>query len=224
VANSKSAGEALAVVTYPAPHGVEAETLHEGDVASFGRGAECLVRFGYAPQPDQDVPRIAGQFIVMNKRVFIESSARIGHRALEVRASHRTVQIPIGEGYSPRDSKFDVLVRGTTAPWKLTVTIRTQPDMVSRPEASDPPTYHYTLGLTDLQRAVLEAYSEPLKLGRLEPATHREVAANLNYHPNTVREALYEIWTLMFEQGVPMPDLSDKRVAVVETARIHGLS
>jgi hypothetical protein len=223
VATSKSAAEALAVVSYPAPHGIEALTLREGDVVSFGRGVECRVRFGYAPQPDQDVPRVAGQFIVMNDRVFIKSSAMIGHRALEVHASDRTVHIPIGEGYSPRDTKFDVVVRGTTAPWQLNVTVRTRSDMRGRPDASDPPTSHYTLGLTDLQRAVLEAYSEPLERGKSGPATHRDVATKLNYHPNTVREALYEIWTLMFEQGVPMPDISDKRIAVVVAAKVHGL-
>lgn len=220
---ARDVADALAVVTYPAPHGLEAKTLYEGEVASFGRGGECAVRFGYAPQPDQDVPRVAGQFLVMNSRVFIESSPTIGHRALEVKASDRTVQIPVGEGYSPRDSQFDVLVRGTTAPWKLTVTIRDQPDMLGRPDASDPPTSHYSLALTELQRAVLAAYSDPLKRGRAEPATHRDVASKLSYHPNTVREALYEIWTKMFAQGVPMPDISDKRVAVVEAARVHGL-
>jgi hypothetical protein len=49
------------------------------------------------------------------------------------------------------------------------------------------------------------------------------VAAALNYHPNTVREVLYEIWALMFAEQIPMPDVSDKRVAVVEAARVHGM-
>jgi hypothetical protein len=169
------------------------------------------------------VPKVAGQLIVIDGRVFIESSPTIGHRALEVQAANRSVQIPIGEGYSPRDAKYDVVVRGTTVPWKLTVTIREQPDMLGRSDASDPPTFHYSLALTDLQRAVLDAYSEPLRQGRAEPATHRDVAFVLNYHPNTVREALYEIWTLMFAQGVPMPDISDKRAAVVEAARVYGV-
>jgi hypothetical protein len=223
VAKGGSTQEALAVVTYPAPHGIEAETLSEGDVVDFGRGAECPIRFGYAPQPDQDVPRIAGQFIVMNNRVFIESSAKIGHRALEVRTANRSVQIAIGEGYSPRDPKFEVLVRGAAAPWKLGVTVRSEAVLRASSDATDPPTAHYTLNLTHLQLAVLETYCEPLRRGRIEPATHKEVASVLSYHPNTVREALYEIWTQMFEQGVPMPDISDKRMAVVEAARVHGI-
>ena len=224
VADSGKSQNVLAVITYPAPHGIEAETLCGGDIVAFGRGADCRVRFGYAPQPDKDVPRVAGHFVVMNNRVFIESSATVGHRALEVRTSDRTVQIPIGEGYSPRDMRFDVMVRGQTAPWKLGVTVRL-PSKVSRDlEAADPPTAHYTLELSEFQRAVLDAYFfQPIRQGRVEPATHREAAGDLNYHPNTVREALYEIWTLMFEQGVPMPDISDKRVAVIEAARIHGM-
>jgi hypothetical protein len=95
--------------------------------------------------------------------------------------------------------------------------------MRDRTDTTDPPTSHYALDLTDLQRTVLDTYFQPLRQGRIEPATHREVAVKLSYHPNTVREALYEIWTLMFQQGVPMPDISDKRVAVVEAARVHGI-
>ena len=135
----------FAVVTFPAPHGTEARTLSLGDVVAFGRGSECGIRFGYAPRPDHDVPRIAGHFLIMNARLFIESSSTIGHRALEVRTSNRTVQIPIGEGYSPRDTRFDVLIRGAAAPWKLGVTVRAQTDMQGRADTTDPPTTNYSL-------------------------------------------------------------------------------
>ena len=219
----RDSNDGLAVVNYPAPHGMEAEVLYPGDVVQFGRGVECAIRFGYAPQPDQDVPRVAGELIVVNNRVFIESPQQLGHRALEIQAGGHSIQIPVGEGYSPREPKFDILVRGTTAPWKLSVTVRTQTNLRVSTNSSDPPTSHYSLVLTDLQRSVLAAYAEPLKQGRSEPATHREVADRLHYHPNTVREAIYEIWTMMFEQGVPMPDVTEKRAAVVEAARIHGL-
>jgi hypothetical protein len=214
---------ALAVVTYHAPHGMDARTLRQGDVVAFGRGAECDVRFGYAPRTDRSVPRVAGHIVVMNGRVFVESSPTVGHRAIEVRSPGRTVQIPIGEGYSPRERKFEVVVRGSPEPWPLAVTVRSDAVLQGRSDDTDPPTATYSLGLTELQQAVLGAYFEPIRNGKLEPATHRTVAARLNYHPNTVREALYGIWTAMFEQGVPMPDISDKRIAVVEAARIHGL-
>jgi hypothetical protein len=74
-----------------------------------------------------------------------------------------------------------------------------------------------------MQRRVVAAYMEPLRHGRLEPATHREVAAALSYHPNSAREALYEVWARMFAAGIPMPDVAEKRVAVVEAVRLHRL-
>jgi hypothetical protein len=213
-----------AMVTYQSPHGLDAITLHDGDVASFGRGSECQVRFAFAPQPDEGVPRLAGRLLVMSERVFIESLGQVGHRALEVRTGvGSSVQIPIGEGFSPKENKFDVLVRGHSNTWKLGITVRPSVNSSSVLGQSDPPTRRYELPLSDFQFAVLRAYYEPIANGRIEPATHKDVAAALNYHPNTVREALYEIWALMFEQGVPMPDVTDKRIAVVEAARIHGL-
>jgi hypothetical protein len=79
------------------------------------------------------------------------------------------------------------------------------------------------LDLNEREFAVLTAYCEPPNRSRSEPATHKEVAAALNYHPNTVREILYEIWAQMLELQIPMPDVSDKRIAVVEATRLHGL-
>lgn len=213
-----------AVVTYHAPHGMESLVLKDGDSAEFGRGVDCQIRFGYAPQPDQGVPRLAGRLLVMNHRVFVESCGQIGHRAIEIKTpSGTTSQIAHGEGFSPRENRFDVLVVGETELWRLAVNVRPWTEASGNVVGMDPPTKHYELALSDLQRSVLEAYFEPIRRGRLEPATHKEVAAALNYHPNTVREALYEIWALMFEQDMPMPDVSDKRIAVVEAARVHGL-
>lgn len=213
-----------AVVNYQAPHGIESLVLDDGDMAAFGRGIDCQIRFGYAPQPDQGVPRLAGRLIVMNGRLFIENAGQAGHKALEVKsASGACAHIAVGEGYSPRESRFDVFVNGETERWKLGVTVRKQTVTEVSAAGCDPPTKHYELTLTGLQQAVLKAYFEPIARGRLEPATHKEVATNLNYHPNTVREALYEVWALMFAQGIPMPDVFDKRIAVVEAARVHGL-
>lgn len=212
-----------AVVTFPAPHGVDAVTLSDGGMVAFGRSADCQARFGYAPVPDEDVPRVAGRLLAAGERVFVESAAQPGHRALEVRNPQgAVVQIPHGEGFSPREGRFDVLVRGKSQLWRLGVTVR-QPHERSRFGPTDPPTNRFDLGLSDLQHRVLATYSEPLASGRMEPATHKEVASALNYHPNTVREILYEIWALMFAHEVPMPDVSDKRIAVVEAARVHGL-
>jgi hypothetical protein len=217
VAQDVSRLDERVAVSYLAPHGIEALTLCDGEVAAFGRGTECKVRFGYAPQPDQDLPRVAGYLIVSHERVFIESSDTVGHRALEVRTGSGTsMQIPIDEG-------FDILVRGASRPWKLGVTVKRSSRAAGSGPNTDPPTSHFLLALTEVQRAVVEAYLDPMRRGRLEPATHKEVATRLDRHPNTVRETLYEVWTLLFELDIPMPDTSDKRIAIVEAVRIHGL-
>jgi hypothetical protein len=162
--------------------------------------------------------------LAVNQRIFVESSSQPGHRALTIRTAAGTVmQLAVGEGHSPREQQFDVIVHGDSSPWKLGVTVRAPIREDALNSAADLPTRHHELALTELQRAVLRAYSEPMTQGRPEPATHREVAAALSYHPNTVREILYEIWALMFAQQIPMPDVSDKRVAVVEAARSHGM-
>jgi hypothetical protein len=225
VAESKTPGTGVerAVVTFPAPHGTDAITLCDGDSASFGRGLECRIRFGYAPVPDEGVPRIAGTLLAVNHRVFIESATQPGHRALELRGPAGTTQIAAGEGFSPRDNQFDLLIRGEDSVWKLGVTVRETVESLVASHSDDPPTKRFSLDLTETQYAVLSAYCEPPSRGRSEPATHKEVAAALSYHPNTVREILYEIWARMFAQQVPMPDVSDKRVAVVEATRVHGL-
>jgi len=216
-------GRAAAVVNFPAPHGMEAVTLFPGETVPFGRGAECRLRFGYAPQPDRDVPRLAGRLVVSADRVFVENTGSPGHRAIEVRSAHRSVQIAVGEGHSPREGRFDVVIPGSIQSWSLAVTLRPPAVASQGPSGDDPPTRRFALHLTGTEQKVLTAYCAPLNEGRLEPATHREVATALNYHPNTVRECLYEIWAKMFELGIPMPEISDKRNAVVEATRIHGL-
>jgi hypothetical protein len=212
-----------AVVTYPAPHGTDAITLRDGESAVFGRGAECQIRFGYAPFPDEGVPRVAGSLLAVNRRIFIESATQPGHRALELRSSAGVMQIAAGEGFSPREGHFELFVRGEKSVWKLGITVRESEVSAAVDRSADPPTKRFSLDLTESQYAVLKAYCEPPNRGRSEPATHKEVGAALNYHPNTVREILYEIWARMFAQQVPMPDVSDKRVAVVEATRVHGL-
>ncbi len=220
---TKLSGAERAVVTYLAPHGTDVTTLLDGESARFGRGAECEIRFAYAPVPDEGVPRVAGSLLATNRRVFVESNDQPGHRTLEVRGPSGSTQIPAGEGFSPRDTHFDLMVRGEHSAWRLGVRVRPNIEQVNLEGSADPPTKRLSLELSEKQWAVLEAYCEPPSRGRSEPATHKEVAAALNYHPNTVREILYEIWALMFELQVPMPDVSDKRIAVVEAARLHGL-
>ncbi len=209
-------------MTYAAPHGTDVHVLQDGEVVDFGRDGSCAVRFAYAPVADQGVARVAGRLLVAGGRVFVESRGAQGHRALEVRADGSpVVQLGHGEGFSPRSSSFEVLVHGDRA-WRLQVDVR-HAAHEGADDSNDPPTNRLTLELTPAQRRVLEAYSAPVLRGRLEPATHNEVAGTLDLHANTVREALYEVYARMFTAGIPMPDVTDKRVAVVEAARLHGL-
>jgi hypothetical protein len=220
---AKSGATERAVVTYPAPHGTDVTTLHDGESARFGRGMECEIRFGYAPVSDEGVPRVAGTLLAANRRIFVESANQPGRRTIEIRSVSGTDQLPAGEGFSPRDSHFDLFVRGENSAWKLAVRFRTNSESAAAERSADPPTKRLSLELSEKQYAVLAAYCEPPNRGQSEPATHKEAAAALNYHPNTVREILYEIWALMIELQVPMPDVTDKRIAVVEAARLHGL-
>src|SRR3954467_4010282 len=162
-------GVERAVVTFPAPHGIEALTLRDGDVVQFGRASECPVRFGYAPTPDQGVPRVAGCLLAVNQRIFVESSSQPGHRALTIRTAGGTVmQLAVGEGHSPRDSQFDVIVHGEDSPWKLGVTVRGPSAAESVRIGGDLPTRRHELVLTDQQQAVLAAYFAPITKGRVE--------------------------------------------------------
>ena len=209
-------------MTYPAPHGADVATLRDGESARFGRGAECEIRFGYAPIPDQGVPRVAGNLPRDKSTGLRRKRGPTWASHAQIRGPSGTTQIPAGEGFSPRDSHFDLFVRGENSAWKLAVRIRTSNQPAAAESSTDPPTKRLSLELTEKQHAVLAAIQPPNR-GRSEPATHKEVAAALNSDPNTVRESLYEIWALMFELQVPMPDVSDKRIAVVGAARLHGL-
>jgi hypothetical protein len=210
-------------VTFPAPHGTESLVLHDGDVAHFGRGGDCGVRFGYAPIADVGVPRVAGRFVVAAERVFVESVDVTGRRSLEIIAAGRPpVLLGIGDGFAPSENEFRVTVHGEQRAWVLSVVVRREVSDANR-SGWEPPTRSFELRLTETQQRVVAAYVEPLRNGRMEPATHREVATALSYHPNSAREALYEVWARMFAAGIPMPDVSDKRVAVVEAVRLHRL-
>jgi hypothetical protein len=212
-----------AAVTFPAPHGTDSCVLSDGDVTAFGRGANCRVRFAYAPIADVGVPRVAGRFVVAGERVFVESADGSGRRSLEISIPGRPpVLLGVGDGFTPLESEFRVTVHGEQRAWALCVAVRRDATGAG-PTGWEPPTRSFDLHLTDTHRRVIAAYMEPLRNGRIEPATHREAAATLSYHPNSAREALYEVWARMFAAGIPMPDVSEKRVAVVEAVRLHRL-
>lgn len=219
-------GETVAGVRFEGPQGIESEVLCEGDVASFGRAASCRVRFAFAPIADLGVSREAGRFVIAAGRVFVEASAADGRRAIEVSAPGRPpVLVGPGDAFCPAEQEFKVVVHGETRTWPLEVTTRSETSSAARHAGTrlDDPTIRSEIVFTEAQRRVLEAYLAPIRRGRIEPATHREVADALGCHPNSAREALYAVWAALFAAAVPMPDVADKRVAVAEAIRAHRL-
>lgn len=215
-------GTPRAAVTFEAPHGPESMILHDGEIAEFGRARECAIRFGYAPVADPGVPRVAGRLITAGGRVVVEGIDAPGRSALEICADGRPpMMVAAGDAFAPAETSFRVTVHGQARTWRLEIVVR--PQVLTARDSDDSPTRTHELRLTAAQRRIIETYLEPLRRGRLEPATHREVAEALGCHQNSAREVLYSVWSSLFAAGVPMPDVADKRVAVVEAIRLHRL-
>jgi hypothetical protein len=213
----------LAAVTFEAPHGVDSVVLGGSDVVEFGRGGSCRIRFAYAPLVDAGVPRVAGRLVAAAGRLFVEAPEGAGRSALEVVVEGRPpVLVGAGDAFGPSENEFRIRVHGEQRTWPLDVVVR-PPSARASASGTDVPTRRHELTLTDAQRRVIDAYLEPMRRGRLEPATHREVAEVLNCHQNSAREVLYSVWGALFGAGVPMPDVADKRVAVAEAIRLHRL-
>jgi hypothetical protein len=226
--------QTTATVTFSMPHDdVGCLHLGDGDIVEFGRAATCGIRLAFAPAADMAVPRIAGRLVTAGGRVFVEVADAPKRPSVQIHMEGRpVVSVGVGDAFSPAEDQFRVVIQGSQQMWPLDVRVhrRTgdtpeaghdQSEAAEDPEV--PATHTYDVPFTDLQERVLHAYLEPLTRGRLEPATHREVAAALSYHPNRVREVLYDIWALLFHTGVPLPDIGEKRVAVVEAVRLHRL-
>ena len=219
-------GGTIAGVCFEGPQGMESEVLREGDTAAFGRAASCRVRFAFAPVAALGVSREAGRFVVAAGRVFVEASAVDGHRAIEVFAPGRPpVLVAPGDAFCPAEQEFRVVVHGEMRTWPLEITTRSEtgPTIGHAASRLDDPTTRTEIVFTEAQRRVLEAYLAPIRRGRIEPATHREVADVLGCHPNSAREVLYAVWAKLFAAAIPMPDVADKRVAVAEAIRAHRL-
>jgi hypothetical protein len=221
--DSAPGGDAIAAVIYPAPHGTDGVliTPASGPFVAFGRGGDCAIRFGYAPHPDTRLPRRAGAFLIAGTRVAVENTSTTTPASLQVRAPGQPpVEVSPGEVYAPSALEYDVIVRGERD-W--TQTVRVRPFTSLPPSHGDPTTQDWDLNLSDQEHRVLAAYLTPLQAGRLEPATHTEVAAALHYSTNKVRSDLYSIWAKMIAGGVPVPDYHDKRMAVTTAAVKNGI-
>jgi hypothetical protein len=222
--SSKPAPRALAAVVYEAPHGTDGVLITDamGPTVPFGRGGDCPIRFGYAPRIDARLPRRAGALLAAAGRVAVESSPAPGHAPLQIRAPGRPpVEIAQGEVYAPASPEFELVVRGERE-WLLTVRGRRTGEPSTGAGSEDPTTDRWGPDLTDHERRVLASYLAPLRAGLLEPATHAEVAATLHFSANKVRGDLYGIWAKMIAHGLPVPDYSDKRMAVTRAAMSNG--
>jgi hypothetical protein len=224
---SLPAGDPVAAVVFDAPTGPDGFliTTAMAPRVAFGRGGQCAIRFGYAPEPDLRLSRHAGSFILAGERLLVESAPQDGQAPLEITVPGRPpLALPPGEIYGPDAVEFHVVTRGDRD-WALHVRVRSSRAFLPADTdmLDDPPTVRMTVRLTDHDRQVLGAYSAPLRAGRLEPSTHAEVAKQLSYSTNKVRGDLYRIWQEMVASGLAVPDYTDKRVAVARAAIDHRL-
>jgi len=214
-------GPARAAVVFDAPHGAEAVELWDGDVVAFGRAALCPIRFAFAPTADLFVHGVAGRFAVLGGRVHVAAEA--GAKPLEIEpANGPLVLVAVDEAHSCRARNFTVVVPGRPDPWLLSVSVRTD-EVVSRLAGPDPQTAKLELELGELDWQVLRSYAAPLLNSGVGIATNKQVATELNYHPNTVRKRMYDLWKRMHGAGAVMPTTKDKVEAAVLGARLHGL-
>lgn len=214
-------GPARAAVVFDAPHGPEAIELWDGQVAEFGRLDSCPIRFAYAPTADLFVHGVAGRFLVLGGRVTIEAGASA--KAIEIEpSSGPQVLVAVDEAHSCRARTFTVVVSGKPDPWLLRVSVRTE-EVVRRLAGPAPLTVKPDLEMGELDWLVLRTYAAPLLSGGAAIATSAQVADQLHYHLNTVRNRMYDLWRRMHSAGVVMPPTRDKVEAAVHGARLHGL-
>jgi hypothetical protein len=223
--SSADGGEAvLAAVVFEGPHGTDGLLITSamGPAVPFGRGGHCPIRFGHGPDHDARLARQAGTLVVAGERLAVESSPLPDHLPVQVVLAGRPpVELSQGELYAPAATEFDVVVRGERV-WSITVrnALRGQPSV---PASDEPLTQRPEFSLSGHERQVLNAYVGPLREGRLEPATHAEVAEMLSYSVSKVRSDLYGIWAKMVAGGLPVPAYADKRVAVARAALANGV-
>ena len=193
----------------------------ESSPVLFGRGGECRIRFGHLPVADPELTRIAGCFSVIpgRGRVTVECGGSSKARAIEIEEEGKpTFRLAVGAVYGPTSDTFTVLVAASRK-WPLIVSTRSAPSLVAGGEPSGP----LSIRITGRQSEVLRSFVRPLERGRNEPATHRKVAQEMNFSPATIHNDLSAIYAEMFRVGVPLLEVSDKRVAVSEAYLIHRI-
>ncbi len=210
------------MVTFPAPHGTDSVTLGEGDEVTFGRGADCAVRFGFAPTIDPSLARLAGSFYVRHGRVTVECNER-NQFAFEVLAPGRPPQtVAVGSSVGPAELQFAVIIPTQDRRWQLEVFTRPRlaPTLTS---TADVQTRALELTMTETEQKIVDAYLGPMRQGSLVPDSHSRAAAAVNYSESYTRKVIYDIYGRMFAAGVPLIPVDDKVQAVAHAMLHHCL-
>lgn len=215
------------VATLSSEHGTV--VVVDGAEVTFGRDAAADVRIGAMPVYDNVVPRRAGRLFAVGRRVVVENLD--DQLAFDLRLPGRPLMsLPPGDWHAPSDVTFDVVVAGGVTSYELTVRRNLQPEKIrprlvpaqasqAEPALLDPPT-GADPKLTERQRAILDAYVQPLSDGGLV-ASHQQVAERLAISRSLVRVECQAIWSALFLAGVPMRDLGDARDEIVDAWSRH---
>jgi len=209
--------------------------VYDDSVLSFGRGADCDIRFAHAPVQDREVPRRCGWIVVANGRIVVQVPDRDRRAAVTATDRDVTVRRPVvvvpddaparalsdGEVWGPSSEIFTISVSGSRT-WDLDV-INFRDPVTSSGPASDLPTVQHRLELSGELWTVLHAYAEPVLRGERFPATHDQVAKQVHWNKMTVRRRLERIYDEFYLRRIEMPDVADMRIKVVEAAMNHGL-
>lgn len=220
--SSGRSGVDVAIVTFPAPHGTDSVSLGEGDEATFGRGSDCTIRFGFAPTIDASLARLAGSFYIRHGRVNVECNER-NRFAFEVLAPGRPPQtIAVGSSLGPAESQFAVIVPTPDRQWRLEVFTKPRAALAV-PTTDDVQTRALELPMTTTEQKIVDAYLAPMRQGSLAPEAHSRAAAAVSYSESYTRKVIYDIYGRMFAAGVPLIPVEDKVQAVAHAMLHHCL-
>lgn len=192
---------------------------------TFGRSPENDLRVGATPLHDELVPRQAGAVFAVGRRIAVENtSTRLAFDVcVDGRAPH---PVSPGDLFAPGEAEFEVRVSGAIV-YTIVVqrNVKRTPTVVAEavgPIRSGPATGVTTVELTPRQRAILQAYVQPMTKGS-GPATHGQVAARLHLSRALVRVECNKIWSAMLLAGIPMRNLPDARDQIADAWLRHRI-
>jgi hypothetical protein len=189
---------------------------------TFGRAPETDIRLGHLPLFDELVPRQAGAVFAAQDRIVVANTN--DRLALDVQVDNRApFSLAPGSWFAPAEDEYEIHIHGTLG---YTITVRRNSRSVgparygvAEPIRSGPPT-GAAIELTPRQRAILEAYVEPVIAGG-GAATHQQVAQKLHISRSLVRIECNKIWAALLLAGIPMRAFEDTRDQIVDAWTRH---